>query len=1193
MDNKSKTPVATIETQNGLKAYLDYAIKDNKGLVHASIFDGAATKLNAVSAYAAGEGTRTLITATMDGVQNINCPYEYRVITNKVTSAHSYYVNNIITAKNNDSLITAEGDICDTLYNYLMNRFNLPIKRDHSWLTYILEAMEDREYADIRRGSQCVITDNPMREISLAGKKIMLKDIVVLSISIKEEELKYILSEGATSGRLRFSESGVPAKPLQVESMDDYMKRFADSIVANTSRHFTPLTDYRGAVDGLALKNKKLFPQQAMVVNAMKELIRKNEKYGFIIAEMGTGKTIMGESVVESYFVEKAMRRHHLSVSEVYKNPELVNYRAIILAPGHLVKTWATDIEKEIPYAKVTIIKNLEQLIQLRENGKKRNGREFYIMSKDVAKLGASIAPTPTKVKESVDLEFAVCGDCAKEHNLVLKRYGQEKCSVCNGKHWEKRIIGSAGKVRAMVCPHCSSLLINGGKKLELSIPEEDAQKYVLEPGDFRAHYSWNDECYHCGSKLWGIDANNIIAENEFAKMARREPKWIKVKEWKGYSKKGECTAFALKGYEDEAYRNRELANGLSVYKKSRKYAPAQYIKKYLKGYFDVCVLDEVHKFEGAGTAQAQAADAISKASKFTIGLTGTLTNGTAMSLFYLLYMLDPVRMSAKGYEYSDALEFVRNYGTIETAYETNSTDEEYRKNGRGRQISQPKVKPGISPLIYSEFLLDKAVFLSITDFSNFLPKFTENVITVEEDSEVMSAYRDTIGQLKSQLRSPEGGAARTGLLQAGLSYTDKPYGRKPIMATKIKDFALASYEDLRQYEEGQLLKKEEELIKLVSKEISEDRNCFIYAVYTGQAESNVTGRLKNVIEEHCNLKGAVQILEASSPNAAQRADWIHQKASEGVRVFICNPSLVETGLDFKFEYEGRVYNYPTIIFYQTDYKLATFWQAGRRAYRLNQTEECRNYYLATNGTAQVMALKVMAEKQMSASALQGNFSAEGLAAMSNGMDAQAQLTKMLIEGSEDDSMDLASKFDVLNQSKDTDNLDNEVLEEYKSVKNFYELTGLNSDDTFDEVPAEEMFTDIPLFGLLPDDVIAPAKAETPIIYQEKEKVPEETKADGNKLPYVDLSLFFGSSVNGGFGAFESVESNSNDLFGNFNFSNDFGFTTATPDDTISAVSEVKNEEIKSQAKSTKKKVKNKSELAKLMENAQMTFCFE
>lgn len=1046
-----------IRTRTGISCYLDYAIYSGQTLLVANIFDATEGKVNSVSASICGMGVSEIYLESSEVSKRLFCSKEYKAFSSKIKDTHSYFVNNlVIPGSDSQCVITSTQTIDDDLYHYFMNTYSIPIMPE--WIRYILTKAEIYEYILASAGSDCAFSINMDREIDISENKVKLSDLVVLDFSgLTEEGLKYIITEGLQKKEIRITEQ--PVEKLNVSGLDDYMVQFADSIIENTSSHFKPLTWYAGSTT-VALKNKKLFPQQAMVVNGLKALHRSNSKYGLIVAEMGTGKTIMGESFVESLFVEKAMRRYNLSQMEVYKNPELVNYRVVIMAPGHLVQTWKRDIEKEIPYAKVEIINNLSQLISIRENGKERNGREFYILGKDFAKLSSTIAPIPTKVK-ICDVKVQVCADCAEGGNFIVRKCGRKECSSCHGKNFRPYLVGLAGKHPGLICPNCSNLLLSGNAKLTINLKPEEASAAVLTPRSFRTHKASNDICYHCGAKLWGIDAKNINADNEFHDMAEKGRKWKKVKAYKNVAAKakksatGTRTFFSLKGYEESAYLDSSLALGDSLDRKSRKISPAQYIKKYLKGFFDICILDEVHKFEGAGTAQSIAAHAIIKASNFTLGLTGTLTNGTAASLFYLLYMLDPVRMQEKGYAYSDAMEFVRMYGTIETEYSTNIDDDaEYMttakgRSGRGLMHGVPKIKPGISPLIYAEYLLDKAIFLNISDFSNFLPKFTEHAVIVREDEEVMSEYRNTMKQLISSVRSHEGhGVALTGMLQCGLSYTDKPYGRSDILSTKVKDYVVASYADISKYRDPNcLLEKEKKLIALVKKEVAEDRNIFVFATYTGQAESNICYRLQDILELHCNLKGAVQVMEAQNPSAAKRADWIHKKASEGIRVFICNPALVETGLDFKFDFEGKTYNYPTIMFYQLDYKLATFWQASRRAFRLNQTEECRNYYFATARTAQEIALEVIMNKKMAASALQGNFSAEGLEAMSSGLDEKTILVQKLMEGSSADTENLANMFDVLSDADDTDMMDNNhILEEYRNVKNFYELTGLQSD---------------------------------------------------------------------------------------------------------------------------------------------------
>ncbi len=181
----------------------------------------------------------------------------------------------------------------------------------------------------------------------------------------------------------------------------------------------------------------------------------------------------------------------------------------------------------------------------------------------------------------------------------------------------------------------------------------------------------------------------------------------------------------------------------------------------------------------------------------------------------------------------------------------------------------------------------------------------------------------------------------------------------------------------------------------------------------------------------------------------------------------------VPTLLDFCFKHNGEYYNYPTIIFYQMTYELATMIQASRRAYRLIQKEECRNYYLVTEGTLQVAAVQIMAEKQVAASAIQGKFSVDGLAAMANGVDPRIKLAQMLSEG--DDGMDresLSNMFDVMSSSKGDD--DESKYGDYTPPKTYYEL--MEGEDIID----------------------VPSSVVTPVAPEAKESQP---KADAEAKP--------------------------------------------------------------------------------------------
>ena len=70
------------------------------------------------------------------------------------------------------------------------------------------------------------------------------------------------------------------------------------------------------------------------------------------------------------------------------------------MCPGHLAEKWAKEINEEIPFAKAMVISDFKQLIKLREHGSKREGKEFFILSKDFCKLSYQSIPTPTKQRK-------------------------------------------------------------------------------------------------------------------------------------------------------------------------------------------------------------------------------------------------------------------------------------------------------------------------------------------------------------------------------------------------------------------------------------------------------------------------------------------------------------------------------------------------------------------------------------------------------------------------------------------------------------------------------------------------------------------------------------------------------------------------------------------------------------------------
>ncbi len=186
----------------------------------------------------------------------------------------------------------------------------------------------------------------------------------------------------------------------------------------------------------------------------------------------------------------------------------------------------------------------------------------------------------------------------------------------------------------------------------------------------------------------------------------------------------------------------------------------------------------------------------------------------------------------------------------------------------------------------------------------------------------------------------------------------------------------------------------------------------------------------------------------------------------------------VLTLLDLCFEFDGAKYNYPTLLFYQMGYNMFTIWQASRRAYRLNQTEECRNYYIASEGTVQPAVIKLIAEKQVATAAIQGHFSAEGLAAMAQGVDARLKLVQALASNDTESQNELQNMFDVIAASKGDDT----SYADYRPMLTYDELMGRTEKETGD---VEDIFdfidNDLFAFCIMEDREKAGTPIEAPV----------------------------------------------------------------------------------------------------------------
>ncbi len=181
---------------------------------------------------------------------------------------------------------------------------------------------------------------------------------------------------------------------------------------------------------------------------------------------------------------------------------------------------------------------------------------------------------------------------------------------------------------------------------------------------------------------------------------------------------------------------------------------------------------------------------------------------------------------------------------------------------------------------------------------------------------------------------------------------------------------------------------KETELLQIIDEEISKGRKVLVYIQNSNTTD--ISPRLVRMIEGNGHR---VKVLR--SGNTEGRADKIDRWVRNGLDVMICNPKLVETGLD--------LLQFPSIVFYQCGYSIYTLRQASRRSWRITQKNPVKVYYLTYSDTMQTRAMKLIATKLETSLALEGELTDKGLSALSESSDSMSrQLAKALLEQIDD-----------------------------------------------------------------------------------------------------------------------------------------------------------------------------------------------
>ncbi len=95
-----------------------------------------------------------------------------------------------------------------------------------------------------------------------------------------------------------------------------------------------------------------------------------------------------------------------------------------------------------------------------------------------------------------------------------------------------------------------------------------------------------------------------------------------------------------------------------------------------------------------------------------------------------------------------------------------------------------------------------------------------------------------------------------------------------------------------------------------------------------------------------------------------KREDWIERRVNS-IDALICNPLLVETGLD--------LVDFCTIVYYEINYSLYSLWQSLKRVFRLGQKKPVKAIFTIYSSTMEAKALSLMGRKMRAAQLLYGD----------------------------------------------------------------------------------------------------------------------------------------------------------------------------------------------------------------------------
>jgi hypothetical protein len=625
-------------------------------------------------------------------------------------------------------------------------------------------------------------------------------------------------------------------------------------------------------------------------------------------------------------------------------------YPALVLCPPHLTRKWAKEIERAIPDAVAKIVDGVERganahgygvMDFVRDwRGGKLGSKAVAIVSRERAKLGSGWAPVAATRR-------------------VWDREGGE---------W----------VCVLADPDTGEVLLDDD---DLPLPDTPAGwKWLAQQQRFS---------HTAPLKGWEVVAGESGTPRRTGRWGQQYPRTPLFTEGQGTG----CLQNT-----DGAQHEGTLASAPEQRVGLRRYPIATFIHRKLKGFFKLLIGDELHQFAAARSDQAIAFHQLSRACRWTLGLTATVFGGRSTSLFHVLHRTS--REMRAGYGPRDERRWSEHFGVLEvTRWGTQASaasGEVGSWSGYVRDRVVVRELPGINPAVI-RYLLPHTIFARIADLGYALPPYAERVVRLDMNAvqgeqcwrEVYDPRNDggrLFTLMKDALRDGDNTLLsvwlQTALARPNACFRDEDVLRRNAMleqkqpneknAEPIDTRIVGQRRRLLRKAatreclmtlpaitlEDAWLPKERWLGDYCTDLARQGRKVLVYVRQTGSRD--IQGR---IVDALAAVGVSARVLPASL-KPEHREAWVQRHADE-LDALIVNPQKVDTGLDLVM--------FGSIVWYEVSYSLYMMWQAMRRVWRLGQTKPVEVIFLAYRDTLEDPALRLMGKKLYAAQLLYGD----------------------------------------------------------------------------------------------------------------------------------------------------------------------------------------------------------------------------